>query len=135
MPILQVEIVGTLAPRMRRGLARRLADAAAEVLGTPPGRTWVRVRRLARADYAENGGPLPRGVRPVFVAVLQARPPRGRRLAQEVAALTAALARACGRPAEHVHLFYEAPAAGRAAFGGRLLTRPAGGRRSRTRTR
>jgi phenylpyruvate tautomerase PptA (4-oxalocrotonate tautomerase family) len=120
MPILDVQVVGPISPRFARGLARRIADAAGTAFETPPGRTWVRVRRVARADYAENGGPLPRGVLPVFVGVLLARPPRGRARAAQVARLTAAIARACGRPPEHVHLLYAAPALGRIAFGGSL---------------
>lgn len=36
-------------------------------------------------------------------------------------ALTAALARASGRPAERVHLEYAPAGAGRIAFGGRLI--------------
>ena len=120
MPILDVEVVGPLPPRVARGLARRLADAAGTAFDTPPGRTWVRVRRLSSADYAENGGPLPRGVLPVFVGVLHSMPPRGRGRAREVARLTAAIARACGRPAENVHLLYAAPALGRISFGGVL---------------
>jgi phenylpyruvate tautomerase PptA (4-oxalocrotonate tautomerase family) len=120
MPILDVEVVGPLSPRVARGLARRLADAAGTAFGTPAGRTWVRVRRLSAADYAENGGPLPKGVLPVFVGVLLSKPPRGRARVAQVAALTAAVARACARPAENVHLLYAAPALGRIAFGGVL---------------
>jgi phenylpyruvate tautomerase PptA (4-oxalocrotonate tautomerase family) len=121
MPILEVEIVGPLAARASRGLARRLADAAGTACGASPGRTWVRVRRTPTADYAESGGALPPGVRPVFVRVLLARPPRGRARAAQAARLADAVARACGRPRDHVHVLYAAPALGRIAFGGRLL--------------
>jgi phenylpyruvate tautomerase PptA (4-oxalocrotonate tautomerase family) len=51
MPILDVELV---ADRVPPGIARSLADAAGAVFGSPPGRTWVRVRALAPAAYAEN---------------------------------------------------------------------------------
>lgn len=114
MPILDVELVGA----REDGLARKIADAAGEVLGTPPGRTWVRVRFLAREDYAENGTDVPGDVRPVLVTVLETKPPQD--LEAEVRALTAAIAQATGRPAENVHLFYEPPGEGRVAFGGKL---------------
>lgn len=117
MPILDVEIVGPREPRM----ARRIADAAGAVFGTPAGRTWVKVRFLARLDWAENGGELPPDVRPVLVRVLKAAPPGD--LAAEVRALTAALAAATERPEENVHLLYEPWGQGRVAFGGELVAR------------
>ncbi|MBM3892645.1 MAG: hypothetical protein FJ388_26300, partial [Verrucomicrobia bacterium] len=71
MPILDVEIVGRLTEGMHRDLARRIADAAGEVLGSGPQATWVKLRFLDEHAYAENGGGLPSGVRPVLVSVLQ----------------------------------------------------------------
>jgi phenylpyruvate tautomerase PptA (4-oxalocrotonate tautomerase family) len=123
VPILDVEVVGPLAPAASRRLAPRLAEGAGEVLGAPVGNTWVRVRRLASSAYAESGGGPPRGVRPVFVALLLRRPPRGRALARLVDRLTDAVAAACRRPRENVHVIVRAPAGGRAAFGGGLLPR------------
>ncbi|MHC4550176.1 MAG: tautomerase family protein [Planctomycetota bacterium] len=120
MPILEVEMVG--APAGRDPLAQRVADAAGEVLGTPPAETWVRLRVLDPQDYAENGGRTPDDLRPVFVSVLQARPPDGEARAREARALTEAVAKACGRPPARVHVLYQPPAAGRIAFGGRLVT-------------
>jgi phenylpyruvate tautomerase PptA (4-oxalocrotonate tautomerase family) len=122
MPILDVEVVGALPVPVARGLAHRLADAAGAVFRAPPMHTWVRLRRLASEDYAESAGGSPRGVRPVFVSVLLARPPRGRARAKQVSRLTDAVARECRRPRENVHVLYRASARGRAAFGGRLLT-------------
>jgi phenylpyruvate tautomerase PptA (4-oxalocrotonate tautomerase family) len=122
MPILDVEVVGPMPTSAARGLARRLADATGAVFRAPPTHTWVRLRRLAAADYAESGGGPPRGVRPVFVSVLLAHPPRGRARARQVSRLTDAVAEACRRPRENVHVLYRAPARGRAAFGGGLLT-------------
>lgn len=121
MPILDVEIVGPLDGAIEDGLATRLADAAAAVLDPDrPHGTWVRLHRLPLECYAENaGGPLD-GTLPVFVSVLEAVPPRGDALDREVRALTEAVAEARDRPAEHVHLLYEPPAAGRIAFGGEL---------------
>jgi phenylpyruvate tautomerase PptA (4-oxalocrotonate tautomerase family) len=122
VPILDVEVIGPLPAAVARGLARRVAEAAGPVLQAPVGNTWVRLRRLPSSDYAESGGGPPRGVLPVFVALLLRRPPGGRARARQVAALTDAVARACGRPRENVHVLYRAAAGGRAAFGGRLLT-------------
>lgn len=120
MPILQVEIVGKPAAGAA-GLARRIADAAAVVLKAPPGRVWVRLRFLPRANYAECGGPVPAGIKPVFVNLLKARLGPQKALLKEARALAVAIAKACARPVENVHIFYDPPAIGRAAFGGELL--------------
>jgi hypothetical protein len=120
VPILAVTLVGPLAVA-REGLARRIADAAGEALGSRTHGTWVRLSFLDAGDYAENGGP-PHGVLPVLVSVLLADPPHGDALAAQASRLTAAIAQACGRPVENVHLVYEPPARGRVAFGGDLLT-------------
>ena len=119
MPILNVDFVGPLPDNVKRVLARRIADAAGTVLGSPPRRTWVRVRFVTADEYAENEGAEP-GVFPVIVSVLEADPPQGDDLAGEALRLTEAIAAACNRPAENVHLVYDAPARGRVAFGGRL---------------
>lgn len=118
MPILDVCWVGAL-PADAAELASRLADAAGDALNAAPGRVWVRLHPLPAEHYAENGGPVP-GAPPLFVRILHARPPAGAALQAEVAALTAARARASGRPAERVHLEYAPAWAGRMAFGGRL---------------
>ena len=115
MPILDVDIVGAAD----LDLAQKIADAAGRVFHTPAGETWVRLR--SPEAYAENGGTLPEGVRPVFVSVLKTQPPAGEALVLEVQALTDAVAHACGRPPENVHVIYEPPALGRIAFGGRLV--------------
>ena len=111
MPILDVEIVGE--PVTDASLARRLADAAGAVLKSRPQGTWVRVRTLAFAHYAENEGGPPPGVSPVFVTVLKRENPTGDRLKEEIAALTKAIASVCGRSEGNVHVLYEAPVAGR----------------------
>jgi hypothetical protein len=120
MPILDLEIVGA-SDDATAVSAQPFADAAAAVFGSPPGRTWVRLRRLDRACYAENGCTLADDELPVFVTVLHAHPPAGGALGAEVRALTQAIAAASGRPAERVHVQYAPPAAGRQAFGGRLV--------------
>jgi len=121
MPILEVEWVADEQETMPSGLAGRLADAAGDVFRTAPGRTWARVRRLSSADYAEDGGGPPADVRPVFVRVLKARVPAPEDIENEVERLTRAIADVCGRPTENVHVVYLPAAAGRAAFGGRLV--------------
>lgn len=120
MPILDVQIVGPLAPPLEAGVAARLAAAAAGVFASPPGATWVRLHRLAAEDYAENGGIDPGESPPVFVALLLADPPEGAARASQAAALAAALAGVVGRPSERVHILYEPAGRGRVAFGGVL---------------
>ena len=119
MPLIEVEVVADdeLSPT----LAPRLAEAAGRALEAPAGQTWVRLRRLTTAHYAESGGGPPSGVRPVFVQVLQARLPDEAALARQAAALGAAIAEVCGRPADHVHVVFSPAGEGRVAFGGRLL--------------
>jgi phenylpyruvate tautomerase PptA (4-oxalocrotonate tautomerase family) len=119
MPILEVRAVGELGGATD-GLAQRIADAAAGVLGAPPRGTWVTVEQIPRASYAENGGVEPE-VEPVFVRVLLRDGPPRERLADQVAALTRAVAGCCGRSEENVHILYEPAAAGRVAFGGRVV--------------
>jgi hypothetical protein len=119
VPILDVQLIGPVPDAARAGLSQRLADAAGMALASRPQGTWVTVRIVDGDDYAENGG-APAGAAPVLVRVLQYAPPRGEALAAEVGRLTRAVAEACGRAAENVHLVYEPPAQGRIAFGGEL---------------
>jgi hypothetical protein len=90
------------------------------VFGTEPGRTWIRLRELSAARYAEDGGESG-AFFPVFVTVLKARLPRGEELEREVRDLAKEIGSACRRSPENVHILYEPPAAGRIAFGGTLL--------------
>ena len=90
-----------------------LADAAAQVFVSPPANTWVRVRRLTRECYAENGIAVAPSELPVFVTVMKRRVPERAELAREMAALTDAIARVVGRPAGRVHIEYAAAGAGR----------------------
>ena len=118
MPILTVEIVAGESEEFAPNLAGAIADAAGEIFGSAPGRSWVRLHVLPAAQYAENGVPSTATPAPVFVAVLKAEPPAGDALAREVAQLASAIGVLCGRPSEAVHIFYEPAAAGRVAFGG-----------------
>jgi phenylpyruvate tautomerase PptA (4-oxalocrotonate tautomerase family) len=122
VPILDIEIVqADGAPASAAGLTQALADAAGRSLGATPGRTWVRLRRLPASHYAESESVVADDELPVFVTLLHARPPHGEALADEVRALTLALATCLGRAPERVHLQYAPPGAGRQAFGGELV--------------
>lgn len=120
MPILDVQIV--LRPResIRPKLAAELAKRAGEIFKSPQGSTWVKVHAIAATNYAENDGG-PTLVYPVFVSVLKARMPSPDQLKSEVEQLTKAVARACTRPEENVHILYLPEGAGRVAFGGRIV--------------
>jgi len=120
MPILDVELVVDPAEALQTNLAQRIADSTAPILDVPAARVWVKLRTLARAAYAENEVE-PGSTSPVFVKMLQRSPPRGAELQQEIDELTRAIAYEVGRGPDCVHLFYEPPAAGRVAFGGRLV--------------
>jgi phenylpyruvate tautomerase PptA (4-oxalocrotonate tautomerase family) len=121
MPIVDVELVLREGEMLAVALARDLADAIGEVFAAPPGRTWVRLRSLPIAQYAEHGGTSEEEVRPVFVGVLKSQRPTGARWHDEVRRLTEAIAHAVGRPPEHVHVLYEPEARGRIAFGGEVV--------------
>lgn len=119
MPILDVELVGK-PTHDSDSIAQRLADAAAQALEARPGSVWVKLRWIEGSCYAESAG-APAGLRPVFVKLLRKTRPEGDALVAEIARLTAAVAAVCDRPAENVHVLYEGDAAGRLAFGGRLV--------------
>lgn len=118
MPIVDVELVGDAV--VPAETTQRLADALGVALSSRTGGTWVRLRRLERDGYAENGG-VDAAVRPVFVTVLERTRPTGQDLHDRVAQVTAAVAEVTGREPDHVHVLFEADAAGRLAFGGRLV--------------
>jgi phenylpyruvate tautomerase PptA (4-oxalocrotonate tautomerase family) len=117
MPIVDIEIVVNDGEAMRTTFANEAAEAIGEVLATPPGRTWVRVRTLPRLQYAENGG-TSGGVRPVFVNVLRSQCPAGAQWLDEVRRLTDVVAGLVGRTPENVYVLYQPDARGRIAFGG-----------------
>jgi phenylpyruvate tautomerase PptA (4-oxalocrotonate tautomerase family) len=124
MPLLDVERVvpDTATSAVPPGLARALADAAAQVFGSTPGHTWVRLRTLPQSAYAEDGEPGDGAALPVFVTVQHAHPPQGDALAAQVRELTDALAVVLGCDLHRVHVQIAPAGAGRQAFGGRLVT-------------
>lgn len=122
MPILDVErVLPHAADAAPPGLAQALADAAGRVFGSAPARTWVRLRVLPAAAYAENNSTISADGLPVFVTVLQAHVPEGDVLAAQVHALTDAVAAVLNIDAVRVHVQVAPPGAGRQAFGGQLV--------------
>lgn len=122
MPILDVEVVLRPEETLPAGRARTIAVRAGQVFGAAPGATWVKLHALPAADYAENGTEPDAGVHPVFVTVLKAQVPVPAALQAEITALTQAVAEACDRSPENVHVLYLPAGAGRVAFGGRLVS-------------
>jgi len=123
MPMIEIErVLPDGRPAAPPGLAQALADVAGHALGSARGHTWLRLRALPAAAYAESGmPPLADDALPVFVTVLQAHPLQGEALAAQVRALTEALARVLICDPGRVHVQIAPAAAGRKAFGGRLV--------------
>lgn len=120
MPILNIEVIGAVAPELRSNLATRLADLAGVALNSRPQGTWVKLHFIPSEHYAENAGGPALGVLPVLVSLLQAQVPEGNALAEQIRLLTQAIAKGVGRPAENIHIIIEPAAQGRIAFGGSL---------------
>lgn len=120
MPILDVQIVLKPDERPDDSLAGEIANAAGTVLESPDGNAWVKLSFIPRTQYAENGSDLPDDLAPVFVSLLSAKLREGAARSTLALDLSAAIARAIGRPQEQVHVLFEPPAAGRIAFGGVL---------------
>ena len=121
MPIVDVELVGESEAEFSAISAEALANALGVALGSQPGHTWVRLRYLNNTCYAENLAARSQVELPVFVTVLLAHPPMELALAEQVAAVTKAVANGVGRSREVVHVQYAPAAAGRQAFGGELV--------------
>ena len=88
---------------------------------TPSAQTWVRMRSLARSDYAENGISDVQGLRPTFFSVLKAKAPLIKTLRAEIQQLPQEIARITGHRTENIHILYLPPAVGRISFGGTLI--------------
>jgi len=121
MPVLEVTVIGDPPARSRKGWAGRIAEAAGAVFQSGAGNTWVVLHEHPPEDYAENAAGAGERYAPVFVRVLKKSLPPEPELTIEVEALTRAVAEVCGRDPAQVHLIYEPGAAGRVAFGGRLV--------------
>ena len=124
MPIIDVELVCQTEAQFCAVSASALADALGTALGSVAGRTWVRKRYLGINSYAENQvsvvGTTAADL-PVFVTVLLSHPPNGSERDIEVKTITAVVAACVGRSPNCVHVQYAPAAAGRQAFGGRLV--------------
>jgi len=119
MPILEVEIVLKPGELLTGDIAARLAGAAGAIFASRPRGTWVRVRALDAALYAENDAGASPGVFPVFVSVLKSELDV-QRMQDEASRLAEAISGICNRPMENVHVLFEPAARGRIAFGGIL---------------
>ena len=120
MPLLEIEIIGQ--PKVsQNGLANKLADAIALVLGSNTAQTWVRLRFLPSENYAENETGKPLGAKAVFVSVLKYELPAASVLKREARQLSIAVGKICGRSPKHVHIIYVPEGRGRIAFGGNLV--------------
>ena len=124
MPIIDVELVCQTEAQFCAVSASALADALGTALGSVAARTWVRKRYLDINAYAENQVSVADKTvadLPVFVTVLLSHPPEGAARDVEVKIITAVVAACVGRSPNCVHVQYAPAAAGRQAFGGRLV--------------
>lgn len=121
MPIVDIEVVAVGAELAPQPPVAALASALGHVFGSPPGHTWVRLRVLPADCYAENDAPVSADALPTFVTVLQASLPDASALEAQVMAVTQAVSAWLGMAQERVHVCHAPPAAGRQAFGGRLV--------------
>ena len=128
MPLMEVEIVGDLGTAARDGLAQRIADAAGVMLGIGSAGDLGPPARSSRPSTTRRTRSTPGHRAGLRECPAKRRNPEDEALEREVTVLTTAIAAACGRPMENVHVRYEAPAAGRQAFGGRLDLGPPGAR-------
>lgn len=122
MPILTVEVVLRDGERQAPDVAEAIAREAGKVFGSAPGTTWAKVESVEGRCYAESGENSHRFA-PVFVYVLLRELPGADVLEQYASGLAGAVGVACGRRPENVHVVFEPAAAGRIAFGGRLVRR------------
>lgn len=120
MPIINVEIVARADEKFESALASVIANNAGVVFGSEPGETWVKVAFISKENYAENDLDTD-DINPVFVSVLKLKLPSPEMMKDEAEKLTSAIAQACGRPRENVHIVYLPEGAGRTAFGGKIV--------------
>ena len=121
MPIFDIRFVASESAQAKAPSAQELADALGKALGSPPGRTWVRLHAHPAAQYAENEARIEEGEHPVFVSVLLAHLPNAEARPEQVQAITMAVAKCFVRPEERIHVEYSPAGAGRLAFGGKLV--------------
>lgn len=118
MPIVDIELV-TGDPEAGRSQLQTLVDELGDLFGSEPGATWVKVRSMDPAAYAENNAAEERHL-PTFVNVLRHQLPGVEERRREMAAVAEIVARTLHRRRENVHVLYAPPAEGRIGFGGEL---------------
>ena len=118
MPILDIEIVLRADEIIIPGLAQDIVDAAGRIFNSEPGHTWVKLRSIARDNYAENETDIPESISPVFVSVLKSNLPNHEDIKLEASQLATEIGRLCERPKENVHILYLPEAKDRIFFGG-----------------
>ncbi len=119
MPILDFEIIGPLDEKSN--LSQILADAAADILKSKPGNTWVKLHFLSTDQYGENGGS-EEGVFPIFISILLGQNPDEKVRSKIALELAEAASNVFNRPKENIHIIFLPDAIGRIAFGGHLKT-------------
>lgn len=119
MPILDVEIVLQSGELLADNLAQTLADRLGLVFGSQPEQTWLKLRPLPHIHYAENDSRAENY--PVFVSVLKRQRSSPAKMQVEVTEITTAVAEICQRSPENIHILYLPTAAGRMAFGGKIV--------------
>lgn len=121
MPILEFTVVLKAKEALVENTSARLAEAAARVLQSDPGRRWVKPSTLSPEKYAEDAGGPPEGLAPISVSVLNAHPEGVERGALDAMSLAGAASEHLDRPAANIHFKYEPPTIGCMAFGEKLI--------------
>ena len=120
MPILNVEIITRHKEHFRPELASELANRTGEIFRSGPGETWIKIVFIAKENYAETDS-TSENIYPVFVSVLKEKLPSPESMQAEVSKLTEVISKICDRPTENVHIIYLPKAAGRIAYGGKIV--------------
>ncbi len=120
MPIVDIEVLENDSQSLDARL-QSVADRLGVLFDSDPAGTWVRLRYLSRAHYAENHVSVGEDVRATFVTILKARLPHVDALRAEAKQVAMAVADAFDRPQANVHVLYTPAAEGRIAFGGQLV--------------
>ena len=100
---------------------QEIADRLSKLFQTGRRQTWVKVESQPRAHYAENGVASAEVSYPTFVEVLKAEVAEPEALAGEADEIATVVSNVLGCPKENTHILYLPDAAGRIAFGGKLL--------------
>ncbi len=120
MPIVDIEVLEDDSQSLDTHL-QAVADRLGALFGSDPAGTWVRLRYLSRAHYAENHVSVGEELGVTFVTILKARLPHVDALRAEAKQVALTVAEALDRPQANVHVLYAPPAEGRIAFGGQLV--------------